>query len=484
MNAGNKTAIELLSDLRAHRISATELLEQTIQHAEHIAAAYNPFSIKLYNRARQAAKVADELLAQGLGGPLCGLPITIKDSQWLAGVPCTNGSRTLQDFVPHETSAAVQRLEEAGAVIFAKTTCPEFCLTGTTATELYGTTSNPWNSERTCGGSSGGAAVAVAAGAGTLSLGGDGGGSIRIPAAFCGIVGFKPSFKAVPREPCSPSWSTIVSYGPMARSVADVRLMFSVVVANNEDHPYLETLAAHAHQPLTLLGQTIIVSEDLGFAPIDDDVRFTFRAIVRKLEEAGAIITYDHPHLPSSVIAWATSAHYDAWSFQKKKDAPLKGLEKGTLDTLHFGASLTEEEFNAAEEHRDVISASYSAMFTRNGSSIFLTPTLGLEAFKHTRRYPKYIGSTKITNPWLDWVAFLYDANLTGMPACALPMGLGDENLPISMQVSGPVGSDASVLDIAEQLESIIGWDNSPKYSSKDAPIDSAPEKLAEPQPE
>lgn len=463
MNVSNKTAVELISDLRAHHISAVELLEQTIKHAEHVAEAYNPFSIKLYDRARKAAAQADELLAQDLGGPLCGLPITIKDSQWLAGVPCTNGSRTQENFIPHSTSAAVKRLEEAGAVIFAKTTCPEFCLTGTTSSELFGVTSNPWNTERTCGGSSGGSAVAVSAGAGTLSLGGDGGGSIRIPAAFCGIVGFKPSFKAVPREPCFPSWSTIVSYGPMTRSVADARLMFSVIAANNEDQLYQDALAAHALHPAILQGQKIIVSEDLGFAPVDDDVRFTFRKIIRTLEEAGVEIVYDHPNLPSSVVAWATTAHYDSWSFQKEKEFPLKGLEKGTLETLHFGASLTEEEFNAAEEHREVIHAAYMAMFERNGSTFFLTPTLGTEAFKHTRRYPKYIGSTRITNPWLDWVSFLYDANLTGMPACALPMGLGDEGLPLSIQIAGPLGSDASVLDIAEQLESIIGWDNSPK---------------------
>lgn len=468
MNVSNKTAIELLSDLRHHRITAVELLEQTIEHAEYVSEAYNPFSVKLYAKARQAAARADELLANGLGGPLCGLPITIKDSQWLAGVPSANGSRTQVDFIPEQTSAAVLRLEEAGAVIFAKTTCPEFCLTGTTSSELNGTTKNPWNAERTPGGSSGGAGTAVAAGAGTLSLGGDGGGSIRIPAAFCGIVGFKPSFKAVPREPCFPSWSTIVSYGPMARTVADARLMFSVVAANNNDKAYLDSLAAHAQHPLSLAGQKIIVSEDMGFVPIDDDVRLTFRKVIRMLEEAGAEVVFDQPNLPSSVIAWATSAHYDSWSFQKQKPTPLEGLEKGTLETLQFGASMKDEEFEAAEEHREAIHAAYMAMFDRNGSSIFLTPTLGMEAFQHTRRHPKYVGSTKITNPWLDWVAFLYDANLTGMPACALPMGLGDEGLPLSIQVSGPLGTDAAVLDIAEQIETVIGWDNSPKDSLRE----------------
>lgn len=435
----------------------------TIEQAERVTEAYNPFALKLYDRARQAATVADEQLAQGQGGSLCGLPITIKDSQWLAGVPCANGSHTQKDFIPKETCAAVQRLEEAGAVIFAKTTCPEFSLMGITTSNLYGQTSNPWNAERTCGGSSGGAAAAVAAGAGTLSLGGDGGGSIRIPSALCGIVGFKPSFEAVPREPCFPSWSTIVSYGPMTRSVADARLMFSVVAANNKEHAYLDSVAAHTQHRLSVVGQKIIVSEDLGFAPVDEDVRQTFRNVVGMLEAAGADLVYDQPNLPSSVVAWATTAHYDSWSFQKQKEAPLDGIEKSTVDMMEFGASLTAEEFTAAEAHRKTIDAAYTAMFERAGTSFFVTPTLGFEAFKHGDRHPGTIGSTRVEYPWLDWASFLYDANLIGMPACALPMGLGDENLPISIQVAGPVGSDAAVLDIAEQLEALIGWDNSPR---------------------
>ena len=140
MNIIGKSAVELIKDLREGHISALELLEETIYHSERVSEAFNPFAVKLYDRARQAARAADELLAQGLGGALCGLPVTIKDSQWLAGVPCANGSHTLSDFVPDETCAAVRRLEEADAVIFAKTTCPEFSLMGITTSELYGLT--------------------------------------------------------------------------------------------------------------------------------------------------------------------------------------------------------------------------------------------------------------------------------------------------------------------------------------------------------
>ena len=168
---------------------------------------------------------ADAALAAGTGGPLCGIPLTIKDSHYLAGVTAAAGSRSLQHFVPTETSAAVERLEAAGAVIFAKTTTPEFCYFGITDSPVNGRTNNPWDLERTPGGSSGGAGAAVAAGLGPLALGGDGGGSIRIPAAFCGVVGFKPTFGLVPREPCAVGWKTLVSYGPLARTVDDARLM-------------------------------------------------------------------------------------------------------------------------------------------------------------------------------------------------------------------------------------------------------------------
>lgn len=463
MSILNKTAVELVDDLRSRRISAMELLDITIDHAELVARTVNPFAVTLYDRARKAAVVADQLLDQGLGGPLCGLPITVKDSQWLAGVPCANGSRTQTTFVPEETCSSIRKLEEAGAIIFAKTTCPEFSLTGITSSSLYGLTSNPWNTDRTCGGSSGGAGAAVSAGAGALSLGGDGGGSIRIPAAFCGIVGFKPTIHAVPRKPCFPSWSTLVSYGPMTRTVADARLMYATIVENTDEFAFKDNLQAHIEQPMPLVGQKIIVSEDLGFAPIDDDVRQTFRQTLRLLEAAGAELVYDQPNLPSSVIAWATIAHYDSWSFQKQKEKPTAGLDKFTVEMMKFGDSLTTEQFDAAEHYRQDIQTAYLAMFERNNTSVFLTPTLGCEAFKNGFRHPKYIGSTKITYPWLDWASFLYDGNLTGMPACALPMGLGNENMPLSIHVTAPKGADALVLDIAEQLESLIGWDKSPK---------------------
>jgi Asp-tRNA(Asn)/Glu-tRNA(Gln) amidotransferase A subunit family amidase len=455
-----KTAVELVADLREKRISAQLLLEQTIEQAERMEGVVNPIAVKLYERARVAAKAADELLRRNEGGPLCGLPITIKDSQWLAGVPCANGARSQQHFIPTQTCTAVQKLEEAGAVIFAKTTCPEFSLSGTTSSELYGTTTNPWALDKTCGGSSGGCGAAIASGIGSLSLGGDGGGSIRIPAAFCGIVGFKPSFGAIPRDPCFPSWKSLVSYGPMCRSVLDARLMYSTMVTNTEYYAFSDLLAANHPQPLA--GKRIIVSEDLGFTPVDDDVRTAFKNIVEKLQQAGAIIIYDNPQLPSSVVAWATIAHFDSWSFQSQKKDPHEGLSRHTKGMMYFGASLTQENFNDAEQYREEIGNAYAAMYQRNDSHCFITPTLGLEAFSAEKTYPDAVGGVKVENPWLDWASFLYDANLIGTPACALPIGLGDDGLPLSIQITGPIATDPLILDTAEQIEMLTDWDKRP----------------------
>ncbi len=448
-----KTAAQQINALRSREISAVDLLEATITRSEKFDPYLNPFALKLYQRARQVAQEADRQLDSGSAGPLCGLPVTIKDSQFLAGYPCTNGSKTLSQFIPKETCKAIELLEQAGAVIFAKTTCPEFSLTGVTHSDLYGTTSNPWDLNRTCGGSSGGAGAAVASGLGALSLGGDGGGSIRIPAAFCGIVGFKPSFGQIPREPCFPSWYSIVSYGPMARCVADARLMYRVLTS----HP----IADEKLELQNLSDYPLVVSEDLGFAPVNSDVRIAFRAVVEHLSTAGTSIIDDNPGLPSSVITWAITAAFDA--FQHAKDKTYDNVDIGEVAQgfIEFGGQFTQQQFDQAHEYRDVIRKAYSDLFERNGSSILITPTLGCEAFPHGNIHPHQIGDTAIEMPWLDWAGFLYDANLAGLPACSIPMGLGDNGLPLGLQILGPSGSDEQVLRVAEAIEKLIGWSKS-----------------------
>ena len=440
--------------LRERQISAAQLLEVTLERAEHIRGPLNPFTLTLYDKAREAAFNADKALARGEGGTLCGLPVSIKDSQWYAGWPCTNGSAALLDFVPDETCQAVRNLESAGAVVFAKTTCPEFSLLGVTDSAHFGLSRNPWNPQHTCGGSSGGAAIAVAAGAGTLSLGGDGGGSIRIPAGFCGVVGFKPSFGRIDREPGFPTWKSLVAYGPLARCVDDARLMYEVLThATPKSGSKSRVLAA-----TSLADTKLLCSEDLGFIALDHDMRDHFRDLMSRLRHAGAELADDHAGLPSSVEVWGVIARRDTYQYIKRARYDLELLGPTTHQVLEFGSQFSAADHRAAEQKRKDITQAYEAMFKRTGAAAIVTPTLGCEAFPHANGYPESIGGREVQLPWLDWASFLYDANLTGMPACVVPIGLGDQGLPLSVQIMGPLGSDETVLRIAEQIEALAAW--------------------------
>jgi Asp-tRNA(Asn)/Glu-tRNA(Gln) amidotransferase A subunit family amidase len=463
MDVCSLSAVELRAALSDRELSAVEALEAVLDRADRIEGPLNPFSVRLDDRARRAAAAADVAMARGDAGPLCGIPLTIKDSHWLAGVTSAVGSRALADFVPGETSAAVERLEAAGAVIYAKTTTPEFCYFGITESPLNGRTSNPWDVSRTPGGSSGGAAAAVAAGAGPLALGGDGGGSIRIPAAFCGLVGFKPTFGLVAREPCSPAWKSLVSYGPMARSVADARAMLRAIVGlHARDRHSLDAngLDVRAPDPREL---RIVVSEDLGFAPVDDDVRRAFRATVARLEAAGATLVEDTPGVGSSVQTWSAIAvadarHADAAPLEHRREL----IGEDARRFIGYGDQVTTGQYVQAQIAREQIHRAYVELFARTGASVLLTPALGCEAFEHGTGHPHEIGGIPTDPLWLDWCGFLYDANLAGLPACAIPVGLGDDELPVSVQILGLRGHDGAVLAAAEAVERLAGFDAVP----------------------
>jgi len=451
-------ATDLVAELRARRLSAVEVLDSIRARADLVEPTLNPFAIRLDERAHLAALAADEAIRQGDAGPLAGIPVTIKDSHWLAGVESPAGSVAKAGFVPHETSGAVARLESAGAVIFATTTTSELCYFGIAETLLNGRTSNPWDPSRTCGGSSGGAAVAVAVGAGPLALGGDGGGSIRIPSAFCGTVGFKPTFGAVPREPSSPGWKSLVSLGPMGRTVADVRLALgSLAGMHPRDRHSIDVTGLD--RPVPHLSEVrAVVSEDLGHAPVDDDVRRAFRSAVDRLADDGLITIEASPGLPSSVEVWAAIAAADAWhadgrDFEDKE--PL--LTAAAADFLRFGSEITAADYVQANYRREEIHHAYVALLHENSADVLLTPTVGCEAFPHGRLFPEQIGGVPTTLPWTDWAGFSYDANLAGLPACALPIGFGDDGLPVSMQVLGPRATDGTVLAVTEAFERSLG---------------------------
>ena len=461
--SGEWSAVALAAALRRRELSAAEALDDALERADAVEATLNPFSLRLDERARGAARRADAALARGEGGPLCGVPVTTKDSHWMAGVESASGSRARAGFVPDETMGGIERLEAAGAVIFARTAVPEFCYFGITESDLLGRTSNPWDPGRVPGGSSGGAAVAVAAGAGTLSLGGDGGGSIRIPAAFCGVVGFKPTFGLVAHEPSSAGWKTLVAVGPLARSVADARLMLRAVAGPDpRDRHGLSApgLDAPAPDPADL---RVVVSEDLGFAPLDADVRRVFRHAVAALEAAGVELVRTRP---GSAPRWTCGARSPRPRPDGRRPTSTstgaRASRRGPWTSSRPASYVGVEPYVRAQFARERIHRAYADLLDRTGATCLVTPTLGCEAFPHGARHPDAIGDVPIGYPNLDWAPFLYDANLAGLPACALPIGLGDDGLPVSVQVLGPRAGDGAVLAAAEVIERVVGFDARP----------------------
>jgi Asp-tRNA(Asn)/Glu-tRNA(Gln) amidotransferase A subunit family amidase len=254
----------------------------------------------------------------------------------------------------------------------------------------------------------------------------------------------------VPREPCFPSWQSIVSYGPMTRTVADARLFLDIIGEN---------FSGNRKPKLNKRG--IVFSEDLGFSPVNTDVRDAFQAVVEKMRQADFEMIEDNPGLTSSVKTWAVTACYDAAENARGSAYSIDYLGEVAKGFIDFGEQFSAQEFEQAQVQRKVIRAHYERMFARHKARILITPTLGCEAFPHGTIHPHKIDDTHIQLPWLDWASFLYDANLTGMPACAIPMGIGDEGLPLSLQILGPVGSDYEVLRVAEEIEKLLAWDNS-----------------------
>ncbi len=447
------SATELVSALRAGEIAATELLETVLRRADEISATLNPFALRLDESARRAAAESERRIAEGTARPLEGLPVSAKDSQWLAGVPTTSGSLARSGFVPTDTVGALRRVLDAGAVVYAKTTTSEFCYTGVSTAPAFGVTANPHDPTRTAGGSSGGAAAATAAWAGPVALGGDGGGSIRIPAAFCGLVGHKPTFGLVPHEPSGAGWKSLISVGPLTRTVADAELMMDVLTGlDGRDR---HSVVAPADGPTGPL--RVAVSADLGFAALDDEVAAAFGHAVDALADAGVQIVAAAPGLRSSVEIWATIATAEArWSEATEYEQRPEELSASVREYLAFGEQVTAERYVRAQFERERIHARYTDLFAETGATALFTPTVGCVAFDNALPYPPRIGGTEIDEVWRDWAPLLYDANLTGMPACTVPIGADATGLPIGGQLLGPRLSDRRLLRLAATLSRVL----------------------------
>lgn len=453
-------AWEMAAAVRSGTVSAVELVEESLERIGTCDGQVNAFTHLLAEQALSDARDADRHRRKDL--PLLGVPVSVKDHVWLAGVPATNGSAALADFVPAVDAACVARLKAAGAVVVGKTNNPEFCYRGYTDNDVFGLTRNPWSSDRTPGGSSGGAGASVAYGATPIAVGTDGGGSIRIPAAFCGVVGHKPTFGLVPKMPGFRGWPTLSVDGPLTRSVRDAALALSVMAgpSPHDDASWpmdAGDLLDAVTRPVDWSTLRVAVSEDLGWAPVDRSVRAAFRAAVDVLVDDGARVVEATPDAPYPTELWNDIAVPEGFA----SEGPLlerwgDRMSAGTREIVEAGRSVTAQAYLDAQERRRGYTCRWAEFFT--SYDVLLTPSMPLAAFGTDVPSPASIDGVPVDPFFDDWCALALPANLTGCPATAVPTGLDPDGLPLGMQVMAPRAADARVLGVAAAYERLAPW--------------------------
>jgi|GEM_PF-12027 len=446
------TATQLLRVYRAKAVSPVDVVRAVLKRIEEHNPRLNAFNFVAPD-ALTLAKSAEARWTRGEPiGPLDGVPVSIKDILLTRGWPTLRGSQTINPKGPwNDDAPAVARLREAGAILLGKTTTPEFGWKGVTDSPLTGITRNPWNTNCTPGGSSGGGAAAVASGMGPLTIGTDGGGSIRIPCGFTGLFGLKPSFGRVPAWPLSP-FGTVAHLGPITRTVVDAAVMMNVIA-----QPDARDWHALPHDPRDyrigledgIKGLRIAYSTDLGYAKVDYEVAALVREAVHVLAELGAHVEEVGPGFDSPAqifrVHWYAGAAYIVSALPAES---RKLVETGLLEVATEGAKLTLKQHMDAVQKRGALGVAMNAFHTR--FDLLVTPTLPIPAFEAGREVPKGSGMKR----WTEWTPFSYPFNLTQQPAASVPCGFTSSGLPVGMQIVGPRYGDALVLRAARAFES------------------------------
>jgi Asp-tRNA(Asn)/Glu-tRNA(Gln) amidotransferase A subunit family amidase len=439
-------------------------VEAALARAAEVNPVVNALCLVDAEAARARARELEVRLERGEDtGPLTGWTFTVKDAMRQAGYPCTAGSRALMGEIPDASTACVARLEAAGAIAIGRSNVPEFCYRGTTRNELYGQTGNPFAPDRSAGGSSGGAASALALGVGNLALGSDGGGSIRIPASFCGTVGLKPSYGLVPRAPDSAGWLLLTHFGPLTRTVAECAQALAVMAGPNPLDPLcLPALGrdyeAAARDPGDLSGLRVAYSDDLGYIRLDREVRERFAEAVAAFSQAtGVALEQAHPGLDSPLDVWNDIACGD----NSASEGPLlaSGLVGDDARALiEAGQGLSAEAYVRARNRAHEIAGAWAAFHARY--DLLLTPTMECVAFPLSDWAPRELDGQAIGEFYDDYCHFCYPFNLTGQPVISVPMSPGSGGLPLGLQIAGRRFEDDLVLRAAAAWERARPWDS------------------------
>jgi Asp-tRNA(Asn)/Glu-tRNA(Gln) amidotransferase A subunit family amidase len=461
------TAVEARRLIGAKQLSSSELLESCIARIETVDHAVNAMVARDFDRARAAAKAADAATVRGDTLPaLHGLPIGIKDLEPTEGLCTTFGSPLFRTNVPARDARLVAAIRAAGAIVIGKTNTPEFGAGANTRNAVYGATGNPFDPTKSCAGSSGGSAVALASGMVPLCQGSDTGGSLRNPAAFCGIVGFRPTPGLVPTERRGHGWSGLPVVGPMGRTVADAALLLSGMIGDDAGDPLATTIhgktvrkAKDFYPParIDLSSLRVALTPDFGFAPTEKHIASVFaektglfRHVFARTDDATPDCTGTDEAFEVLRALGFLSAHLE--KVRNTPDLVGPNVRANVEEGLRYSA----EDIARAFSIQTTLYHRWQSFFGQY--DVILTPSITISPRSWRELYPAMIDGAP-TRTYFHWLAMAYAVTVVGHPALSLPVGLDRNGMPFGLQIVGPRGGDALVLRVAAELESLLAGD-------------------------
>ncbi|PYO05756.1 MAG: amidase [Candidatus Rokuibacteriota bacterium] len=454
-----RSALEIADLIRRKEVKPLEILDAILARLEAVNPILNAFCLVTADVARIAAREAEIAVVKGEPlGPLHGVPLSVKDVLPTRGLTTTGGSRLFADFVPEEDALAFGRLKAAGTVLLGKTNTSEFGHKAFTESPLFGVTRNPWDPTLTPGGSSGGGAAAVASGVGPIAVGTDAGGSIRIPASFCGLYGFKPSFGRVPDRAVFGGFERVNHVGPITRTVRDAAAVLDVVAGGDdrdrgslprEVGSFLEACDGEVK------GLHVAWTPDLGYAAVDPKVLAICENAAGAFETLGCHVEVVNPgwENPEEIFATMIAAQfYAAWSDRLPDAEP--DMDPSLVRFIRRGGAVTARDYLRAVTRVEEYWREAQTFLER--FDVLLMPTVAALPFAAGAHPPREIAGQDVSV--LGWMPFTYPFNLTGQPAASVPAGWTDEGLPVGLQIVGRRHADGTVLAASAAFEAASPW--------------------------
>ncbi|MFQ5865279.1 MAG: amidase [bacterium] len=448
------SATEMRQLIERRELSPVEVIEACLNQIQRYNGTINAV-VTLNDRALDDARQMQAKVSRGeQPGPLCGLPVGIKDVTPVAGFRTTFGSRLFANYVPKEDALVVRRLKAAGAIILGKTNCPEFAAGGHTFNQVFGCTRNPWNRKLSAGGSTGGGAAGLATGMIALAEGTDLGGSLRIPASFCGVVGLRPSPGLVPTYPSDYLWDNLNVTGPMARTVEDVALMLQAMCGQSPLSPVYQSTQGRdfvaAVRSGISKGLRVAYCRDIAGIGIDATVEKICRKAASDLSQSG--VEVEEIKLDLSFVRKPFLTLRGYW-FVSRLYQHLDKIEQfgiNVSNNIKAGLKLTPEELGAAEQARRKLWEMFYDFFQQYDH--LLTPCMAVPPFPVEQNYPETIAGKKMET-YVDWIAPTFVLSLTGLPVASVPCGLDENVLPVGLQIVGPPLGEEAVLAVAKHVQ-------------------------------